>query len=98
MNLRETLRHSLNIPTVKLGLDVGLDDVAQYARRMGIRTQIPEYPAVSIGSADVIPMQIAEAYSVFATTGFKPAAHPILPGRRRRRPSCFGSSVRRCSR
>ena len=77
VNMRETLRHSLNIPTVKLGLDVGLDDVAQYARRMGIRTQIPEYPAISIGSADVIPMQIAEAYSVFATTGFKPTAHPI---------------------
>jgi penicillin-binding protein 1A len=78
INLRETLKHSVNIPTIKLGLDVGLESVVQYARRMGIRTPIPAVPSVSIGSADVIPMQVAEAYSVFATTGYRPTSRIVL--------------------
>ncbi|MEX2283654.1 MAG: PBP1A family penicillin-binding protein [Gemmatimonadota bacterium] len=77
INLRETLRYSVNVPTIKLGLEVGLESVVQYARRMGIRTPIPAFPAISIGSADVIPMQIAEAYSVFATSGYRPIARAV---------------------
>ena len=77
INLRETLRHSVNIPTIKLGLEVGLESVVQYARRLGIRTPIPEYPAVTIGSAEVIPLQVAEAYSVFASTGYRPTARAV---------------------
>jgi 1A family penicillin-binding protein len=77
INLRETLKHSVNIPTIKLGLEVGLESVVQYARRMGIRTPIPPFPAVSIGAAEVIPLQVAEAYSVFATTGYRPSARAV---------------------
>jgi penicillin-binding protein 1A len=78
INMRETLKHSVNIPTIKLALEVGLESVVQYARRMGIRTQLPPFPAVSIGAADVYAMQVAEAYSVFATTGYRPSARAIL--------------------
>ncbi len=75
---REILKHSLNIPTIKLGLEVGLEAVVQQARRMGIETPIPPYPSTSIGAADVIPMQVAEAYSTIATGGFRPNAFMIL--------------------
>jgi penicillin-binding protein 1A len=78
INMRETLKHSVNIPTIKLGLEVGMESVVQYARRMGIRTQLPPFPAVSIGAADVYAMQVAEAYSVFATTGYRPTVRAIL--------------------
>jgi penicillin-binding protein 1A len=78
INMRETLKHSVNIPTIKLALEVGMESVVQYARRMGIRTQLPPFPAVSIGAADVYAMQVAEAYSVFATTGYRPSARAIL--------------------
>jgi membrane carboxypeptidase/penicillin-binding protein len=50
----------------------------QYARRLGIRTPIPAFPAITIGAADVIPMQVAEAYSVFATTGYRPTARSVV--------------------
>lgn len=75
---REILKHSLNIPTIKLGLEVGLEAVVQQARRMGIDTPIPPYPSTSIGAADVIPMQVAEAYSTIATGGYRPTAFMIL--------------------
>jgi len=77
LTMRETLRNSVNIPTIKLALQVGLDAVVQYARRLGIKTPIPEYPSIALGAADVIPMQMVEAYSVFATGGYHPSAYAV---------------------
>ena len=75
---REILKNSVNIPTIKLGLEVGMESVIQQARRMGIETPIPPYPAVSIGAADVIPLQVAEAYSTIATAGVHPEPFSIV--------------------
>jgi membrane carboxypeptidase/penicillin-binding protein len=78
ITMREGLRRSINMIAIKLGLEVGLETVAQTARRMGIRTDIPRYPSTAIGAADVIPIQVAEAYSGFATLGTKVRPFPIL--------------------
>jgi penicillin-binding protein 1A len=75
---REVLKNSVNIPTIKLGLEVGLESVIQQARRMGIETPIPPYPSTSIGAADVIPLQVAEAYATIATAGVRPEPFSIL--------------------
>ena len=71
VNLREILRKSLNIPTIKLGLEIGMEPVVQQARRMGVTTPIPPYPATAIGAGELIPIEVAEAYSTFATSGVR---------------------------
>jgi penicillin-binding protein 1A len=71
LSLRETLKFSVNIPTIKLALEVGMEPIVQQARRMGITTPIPPYPATAIGAGEMIPLQVAEAYSVFATNGVR---------------------------
>jgi len=76
MTVREALYRSINVVAVKVGERVGYETIAQYARRMGIETPIPRVPSMPIGSASVIPIQIAEAYSTFATLGVK--AEPRL--------------------
>ena len=78
ITIREGLRRSINMIAINLGLEVGLETVAQTARRMGIRTEIERYPSTSIGAAEVIPLQIAEAYSTFATLGTRVRPQPIL--------------------
>ena len=75
---REILKHSLNIPTIKLGLEVGLESVIQQARRMGIETPIPPYPSTSIGAAEVIPLDVAEAYSTIATSGIRATPFSVI--------------------
>jgi penicillin-binding protein 1A len=75
---REILKNSVNIPTIKLGLEVGLESVIQQARRMGLETPIPPYPSTSIGAADVIPLQVAEAYSTIANGGIRPTPFSIV--------------------
>jgi penicillin-binding protein 1A len=76
--LRDALRRSVNVVTVKLGEAVGVETVAQYARRMGIRTPIPRVPSVAIGSASVIPLQMLEAYTTFANLGVRVTPQPIV--------------------
>ena len=78
ITIREGLRRSINMIAIKLGLEVGLEAVAQTAQRMGVRTEIERYPSTSIGAAEVIPIQMAEAYSTFATLGTRVRPQPIL--------------------
>ena len=65
MTLRDALKLSVNVVTVKLALEVGMETVAQYAQRMGLDTPLPRLPAVAIGAAEVIPLQVTEAYGVW---------------------------------
>jgi len=62
ITIREGLRRSINMIAIKLGMDVGLETVAQTASRMGIRTPIERFPSTTIGAAEVVPIQMAEAY------------------------------------
>jgi penicillin-binding protein 1A len=78
ITLREALFRSINVVAVKLGLRIGLETVAQTARRLGIRTDVPRVPSVSIGAASVIPLQVAEAYTSFANLGDRVTARPIV--------------------
>jgi penicillin-binding protein 1A len=78
MSLRRALYQSRNIPTIKLGLDIGVENVLDMARRFGITTNVRPVPSVSIGSADVIPLEIIAAYTAFATNGQRAAPQAIL--------------------
>ncbi len=78
MTLREALRRSINVVAVKTGMEVGIETVAQYAQQMGIQTPIPRVPSTAIGAADVIPIQVAEAYTTFANLGTKVKPRGIL--------------------
>jgi penicillin-binding protein 1A len=78
ITIREGLRRSINMIAIKLGLEVGMETVAQTAQRMGIRTEIERYPSTAIGAAEVIPIQMAEAYATFSTLGTRVRPHGIL--------------------
>jgi penicillin-binding protein 1A len=79
MTIREGLYTSTNMIAIKLGWEeVGIETVAQTARRMGITTPINRFPSTTIGAAEVIPLQVAEAYSTFPNLGTKVKPFPIL--------------------
>ena len=79
MTMREGLYTSTNMIAIKVGWEeVGIETVAQTARRMGIQTEIERFPSTTIGAAEVIPIQMAEAYSPFPNLGTKVRPFPIL--------------------
>ena len=73
--MRRALMLSRNIPTINLGIELGEQSIIEMSRRFGLSTEIPPYPSIHIGSADVYPIEMVASYSTFATLGTR--ASPI---------------------
>ena len=69
ITVREGLVRSRNPVAVQLGMLVGMDSVALFARRMGIESQVVPVPASAIGASSLRPIELVAAYSAFATLG-----------------------------
>ncbi len=71
VRLRYALKRSINIPAVKLGMMVGPDVVARYARDMGISTHLSSVYSLALGSAEVRLIDMVRAYGVLANQGIR---------------------------
>jgi penicillin-binding protein 1A len=69
--LRDALAYSRNIVTVKLVDMVGIDKVIEFGRMVGIEGDMPRNLSIALGSISVTPLELAKAYSVFASGGVK---------------------------
>lgn len=67
--LRHALEASINVTSVKLMDLVGIQTVIDFARRCGLRSELPPYPSLALGSADLSPMELAAAYTTFVNRG-----------------------------
>jgi penicillin-binding protein 1B len=74
---RMALEKSINVPLVRLGMAVGLDQVAATAHRLGIEQDLVPVPALALGAADVTPREVATVYSTLASGGIRPVLHGI---------------------
>lgn len=66
--LRDALRLSMNIITVRLCKDINPKTVSQYAEKFGLKG-IPPYYATALGTHEQSVYEMARAYSVFANGG-----------------------------
>lgn len=69
VTLRRALEQSINVPAVKLWDLVGGKRVIDFSQRCGIRTPLPNYPSISLGAADLIPLELAAAFATIANQG-----------------------------
>lgn len=72
VTLRQALAHSQNLATINLALTVGLDNIVGTANAFQFSTVIKPLPAISLGAFEVIPLELARAYCVFAADGLLP--------------------------
>ncbi len=70
--LREALERSYNVATARLAQQVGIDRVADVARRMGISSDLPRVPSLALGTAVLSPLEVARAYATLASGGVRP--------------------------
>lgn len=71
VSLRYALKRSINIPAVKLAIEIGPDVVARYARQMGITTPLSAVYSIALGSEEVRLVDIVRAYNVLADQGIR---------------------------
>jgi len=65
------LTQSLNLATVNLGLEVGLDHVARTFEQLGLDEAPPEFASMLLGATNLSPMEVAQMYNTLANGGFR---------------------------
>lgn len=75
VTLQTALSQSLNVPTAKLATQVGLNSIAELAHRLGIESELPVVPALSLGAGEVKPIELAQAYLTLARLGSRVPIH-----------------------
>ncbi len=69
ITLRQAIAKSKNIPTVKIAEAVGYEAVVDLARSAGMNLHIKPTPAVALGAYEVMPLEIAGAYTIYPNRG-----------------------------
>ena len=71
VSLADATTHSDNSVYAQLTQLVGPAAVARTARRLGVQSPLDEYFAIGLGAEAVNPLELARAYSTFATNGYR---------------------------
>lgn len=81
VTLRTALASSLNVPSVKLLFENGVENMIDLAQDLGISTWTDKSRfglSLALGAGEVKIIEMAQAYSVFANLGNKVEINPIL--------------------
>ena len=69
MLLKAALAHSKNTVSVKLADALGVDAVAAFARRLGVESELPRNLTMALGTGEVTPLELTNAYATIAAGG-----------------------------
>ena len=67
---RDALAKSRNVVTIKILKDVGIDYAIDYARKLGITSNLNRDLSIALGSSGVSLLELVRAYSVFNNLGY----------------------------
>ncbi|MGN0894805.1 MAG: penicillin-binding protein 1B [Succinivibrio sp.] len=64
------MARSMNVPTVKIGMRVGLNHVRETLLNIGIdKSRIPYYPSMLLGTVELTPFEVTQIYTSLVTDG-----------------------------
>lgn len=69
IRLRTALTNSMNVVTVKILQEIGVDYAVEYAANLGITSSLAHNLSIALGSSGVSLLEIVRAYSVFCNRG-----------------------------
>jgi penicillin-binding protein 1A len=78
MTLRDALKGSKNLVSIRLIQEIGPALAANYAHQMGISTKIRAVPSLALGSSEVYLLDLVSAYGVFSNNGVRVEPVSIL--------------------
>jgi penicillin-binding protein 1A len=67
---RTALTMSRNVITIKILQDIGIDYARDYARKLGINSNLNRDLSIALGSSGVSLLELVNAYSVFTNSGY----------------------------
>ncbi|MFZ5724491.1 MAG: penicillin-binding protein 1A [Pseudomonadota bacterium] len=78
MRLRQALYLSRNLVSIRIMMQLPIDYVIDYASNLGVkRDKLPRNFSLALGTGSISPLEIANAYSVFASGGYRTSPYLI---------------------
>lgn len=68
--LHFALSRSLNLATIRLGLDIGVDHVVDSLQKFGLERKPAAYGSLLLGAVSMSPLEVAAYYQTLASGGF----------------------------
>jgi len=75
--LLQGLTESLNVPTVNLGMQVGLDAIADTLARLGVNTPVEKVPSLTLGAFELAPFVTNQMYQTLSNNGRYVPLHTV---------------------
>jgi len=72
------LTNSVNSISVNLITQYGIEETISLARKMGVKSNIPEVPSIALGTAELPLYEMVNAYACLANHGVKPELKYLL--------------------
>ncbi len=69
--MARALAESMNLASVRLGLDLGLPQVADKLQHLGLPTRPVLNPSMLLGTVEMTPLEVVEVYTALANGGFR---------------------------
>ena len=69
MSIADATAISSNTGYYRLTEKIGADKLVEMAHRLGIKSELPEYSIITLGTENVTPLEMSEAYSTIASGG-----------------------------
>ncbi|MDH5672242.1 MAG: PBP1A family penicillin-binding protein [Myxococcales bacterium] len=69
VRLRQGVAKSINLVAVRVMNDLGPQEVADFAKQLGITTELDPSLALALGASGVRPIELVNAYATFASGG-----------------------------
>lgn len=76
--LIQGLVYSYNIATIRLALEVGLENVVKMVHQLGIQVPVEPFPSLALGAAEVPPIEALQMYQTISAGGYKTPLRAIL--------------------
>ena len=69
--LVRSIAKSYNISTVRLGMALGLENVIQTLKNLGVTSAIPRLPSMLLGALNLSPYEVTQMYQTIASGGLQ---------------------------
>ena len=69
--LHTALTNSYNLSTAQLGMELGVDNVIETLKRLGVERKLDAYPSLLLGAQSLSTLEVAAMYQTIAATGFQ---------------------------
>ncbi|OYW24670.1 MAG: hypothetical protein B7Z44_20210 [Caulobacter sp. 12-67-6] len=77
ISMQKAVEESINTVAARVADEVGRDNVARTAHRLGIQSRIGLDPSMALGAVEVSPLELAQAYAPFSNGGQLATAYGI---------------------